>query len=81
VRILPYAAGAHQFLPGPVAILEFGGTADPDVVFREGPPEEVEDRPPVVARVREAFDRLSALALDERTSIGMIERMAHLPSS
>jgi hypothetical protein len=74
-------ARPHPFLRRPVAILGFGGTADSDVVFREGPPDEVEDRPPVVARVREAFDRLSDLALDNRPSIDLIEGMAHLPSS
>jgi hypothetical protein len=75
VRIRPLTAGAHRFLGGAAAILEFGGTGDPDVLFMEGLVTDWEKRPVAVARSREAFDRLSAGALDERASLALIDRL------
>jgi hypothetical protein len=79
MRVLPFAAGVHQFLGGSAAILVFGGTADPDVAFLEGLASEYEDRPVEVACLRAGFDRLSEMALDERGSIDMIDSMLRNP--
>jgi transcriptional regulator with XRE-family HTH domain len=73
LQVLPFAAGAHQFLGGAAAILEFGGVADADVVYLEGFTDDYEDRPVEVARFRAGFDRLSEKALDEYRSIDVIE--------
>jgi hypothetical protein len=75
VQVLPFSAGAHQLLGGPAAILEFSGTADPDVLFMEGFCAGYQDRPSAVERFRAAFDGLSERALDERRSIDMIDSM------
>jgi uncharacterized protein DUF5753/helix-turn-helix protein len=75
VQILPFSAGAHQLSGGPAAILQFSGTADPDVLFMEGFTADYEDRPAAVSRFRAAFDELSETALDHRRSIDMIDNM------
>jgi transcriptional regulator with XRE-family HTH domain len=75
VQILPFAAGAHQLLGGPATLLEFGTAADRDVLYLEGFTDNFEHRPAAVTRFRAAFDLLSERALDERTSIDLIDRM------
>jgi transcriptional regulator with XRE-family HTH domain len=76
VRVLPFTAGAHRFLGGSAAILEFGAAADP-VVFMEGFANEYEDRPAAVALFREAFDQLAEMALDEHRSLNLIDSLLH----
>jgi transcriptional regulator with XRE-family HTH domain len=74
VRILPYTAGEHSFMGGSVALLEFPEIAHMDVVYLEGlAGDYYEEQPSEVARYREDFERLSAKALDEHSSINMIK--------
>ncbi len=75
VQVLPFAAGAHQFLRGPAAILQYGEPGDQDVVYLEGFAGSCEVRPAVVAKFRAAFDELSEKALDQRRSIDLMEGM------
>jgi len=76
VQILPLDAGAHPFLGGPAAILEFRETTHLDVVYVEGlAGDYYEEQPNEVARYRQDFERLSARALDNRMSIKMIESL------
>jgi transcriptional regulator with XRE-family HTH domain len=74
VQILPLDAGAHPFLGGPAALLEFREVTHLDVVYVEGlAGDYYEEQPNEVARYRQDFERLSARALDDRMSITMIE--------
>jgi hypothetical protein len=76
IQILPLDAGAHPFLGGPAAILEFRETTHLDVVYVEGlAGDYYEEQPSEVARYRQDFERLSARALDNRMSIKMIESL------
>ena len=74
VQILPLDAGAHPFLGGPAALLEFREVTHLDVVYVEGlAGDYYEEQPNEVARYRQDFERLSARALDDRMSIKLIE--------
>jgi transcriptional regulator with XRE-family HTH domain len=74
VQILPFDAGEHPFLGGSAALLEFQETTHPDVVYLEGLAGDLyEEQPSEVGRYRDEFDRLSAMALDHRLSLKMIE--------
>ena len=76
VRILPMDAGAHPFLGGPAAILEFYESTHMDVVYLEGiAGDYYAEQPSEVARYRQDFERLSARALDDRMSIKLIESL------
>jgi Domain of unknown function (DUF5753)/Helix-turn-helix domain len=76
IRILPFDAGAHQFLGGPAAILEFRETTQLDVVYLEGLAGDLyEEQPHEVAQYRQEFDRLSRRALDVRATVKMIESL------
>jgi transcriptional regulator with XRE-family HTH domain len=74
LQVLPFEAGAHQFLGGSAALLEFQETTHLDVVYLEGLAGDLyEEQPHEVAQYRQEFDRLSAKALDRRDTIKMIE--------
>ena len=75
LQVLPFSAGAHQLLGGSAAILQFGGTADPDVLYTEGFASGYEDRPAVVDQFRARLEGLGESALDEQGSIDMIDRI------
>jgi transcriptional regulator with XRE-family HTH domain len=76
LQVLPFAAGEHQFLGGSAALLEFRETTHLDVVYLEGLAGDFyEEQPSEVARYREEFERMSAKALDHRTTIKMIESL------
>lgn len=75
LQVLPFDAGEHPFLGGSAVLLEFRETTHLDVVYLEGVAGDYyEEQPSEVARYRESFDRLSAMALDPQGSIAMIER-------
>ena len=74
LQVLPFGAGEHPFLGGSAALLEFRETTHPDVVYLEGLAGDLyEEQPLEVGRYRDEFDRLSAMALDHRLSLKMIE--------
>lgn len=74
LQILPFGAGEHLFLGGSAALLEFRETTHLDVVYLEGVAGDYyEEQPSEVARYRKEFERMSATALDHRSSITMIE--------
>lgn len=74
VQILPFGAGEHPFLGGSAALLEFRETTHPDVVYLEGLAGDLyEEQPSEVGRYADEFERLSAMALDHRLSVKMIE--------
>ncbi|GIE81455.1 transcriptional regulator [Actinoplanes philippinensis] len=74
LQILPFSAGAHPFLSGPAALLEFRETTHLDVVYMEGLAGDLyEEQPDMVDWYRQEFERLSDMALDHRTTIKMIE--------
>ncbi|SNY50126.1 helix-turn-helix domain-containing protein [Paractinoplanes atraurantiacus] len=76
LRILPFHAGEHTFLGGSAALLEFRETTHLDVVYLEGlAGDYYEEQPSEVARYRQEFERLSAMALDHRMTIKMIESL------
>ena len=74
LQVLPFDAGEHPFLGGSAALLEFRETTHPDVVYLEGLAGDLyEEQPSEVGRYRDEFDHLSAMALDHRLSLKMIE--------
>jgi hypothetical protein len=74
VQVLPFEAGAHQFLGGSAALLEFQETTHLDVVYLEGLAGDLyEEQPHEVAQYRQEFDRLSAASLDTRGTVKLIE--------
>ncbi|MEU4624497.1 helix-turn-helix transcriptional regulator [Actinoplanes sp. NPDC023801] len=76
LRILPFTAGEHLFLSGPATLLEFRETTHMDVVYMEGLAGDLyEEQPDMVDWYRQEFERLSAKALDHRTTIKMIESL------
>ncbi|WP_229073096.1 helix-turn-helix transcriptional regulator [Actinoplanes sp. DH11] len=76
LQILPFSAGEHPFLGGSAALLEFRETTHLDVVYLEGiAGDYYEEQPDEVARYRQEFERMSAKALDHRTTIKMIESL------
>ncbi|MEU4419326.1 helix-turn-helix transcriptional regulator [Actinoplanes sp. NPDC024001] len=76
LQIMPFSAGEHLFLGGSAALLEFRETTHLDVVYLEGiAGDYYEEQPNEVARYRQEFERLSAKALDHRTTIKMIESL------
>jgi transcriptional regulator with XRE-family HTH domain len=76
LQILPFDAGEHPFLGGPAALLEFRETTHLDVVYLEGlAGDYYEEQPAEVARYRDEFERLGAMALDPRMSVKLIESL------
>jgi transcriptional regulator with XRE-family HTH domain len=76
LQILPFDAGEHLLLGGPAALLEFRETTHLDVVYLEGLAGDFyEEQPAEVARYRDEFERLSAMALDPRMSVKLIESL------
>ena len=76
LQILPFDAGEHTFLGGPAALLEFRETTHMDVVYLEGlAGDYYEEQPAEVARYRDEFERLGAMALDPRMSVKLIESL------
>jgi transcriptional regulator with XRE-family HTH domain len=74
LQVLPFAAGEHAFLGGSAALLEFRESTHPDVVYLEGLAADLyEEQPSEVGRYADEFERLSAMALDHRLSVKMIE--------
>jgi transcriptional regulator with XRE-family HTH domain len=76
LQILPYSVGAHPLLATSLAILEFQGAADLDVVYMEGhgrPPHYIKEQVEV-GRHREQFERLSMVCLDHSRTTNMIRK-------
>lgn len=74
IRVLPLDFGAHLFLSGPAALLEFPESTQSDVVYLEGLGGDFyEEQPSEVARYGEEFDRLYSGALDHHATLKMIE--------
>jgi len=76
IQVMPFSAGEHPFLGGSAAFLEFAETVHADVIYMEGlAGDYYEEQPSEVARYREEFDRLSEKALDQHSSVSMIESL------
>src|SRR5262249_14388540 len=76
LQILPFDAGEHPFLGGPVALLEVPGAAQMDIVYLEGLAGDLyEEQPSEVARYRDEFERLSAKTLDRHASVNVIQSL------
>jgi transcriptional regulator with XRE-family HTH domain len=76
LQVVPFDAGEHSFLGGSAALLEFRETTHLDVVYLEGlAGDYYEEQPSEVARYREQFEQLGALALDPRMSVKLIESL------
>ncbi|MFG1992838.1 helix-turn-helix domain-containing protein [Actinoplanes sp. NPDC048988] len=80
VRIRPFDAGEHALLGTSMAILEFSGAPDLDVVYIEqyrGTHRFVRQAAEV-AQCRHTFARLVTSCLDQRQTVELIERVAGL---
>lgn len=77
VQVLPFAAGAHGAMSGPLTVLSFPSHTDPDVGYQEYPVggHLVEDVD-AVARMSVIFDDLRAAAMSTRESAQLIARAA-----
>lgn len=77
IQVAPFAAGAHAGMGGPFTILEFPEPRDPDAVYTETITGELlEEDDGDVARVKVAFQRLTADALSVRASLDLIDARA-----
>ncbi|GAA4915641.1 helix-turn-helix protein [Stackebrandtia albiflava] len=77
MQLLPFAAGAHQAMPGSFAIMRFL-PPDPDVVYSEGFTGEVTlDDPAELRTCSLVFDRLAAEALSPERTRRFIEQVIH----
>jgi transcriptional regulator with XRE-family HTH domain len=75
IRVIPYAAGAHQAMDSTFRILEFGSRV-PDVVYVEGLVGFIYvNRPEEVVRYEEVFERLIQFALTPKESIELIGKL------
>jgi transcriptional regulator with XRE-family HTH domain len=75
VQILPYDTGAHPALESDFTVIEFAGPA-PSVVYVEGLVGQIYlDRPQDADRYIEVFERLCAIALSPKDSIGLITKV------
>ncbi|GIF20433.1 transcriptional regulator with XRE-family HTH domain [Actinoplanes tereljensis] len=75
LRVLPYDAGEHALLGVSIAILEFPGGADPDIVYVEGPirSRQFVRQPAEVGQYRDVFAQLSRRCLDQQSTTVMIK--------
>lgn len=77
IQVLPFDAGTHSGLNGPLIVLEFAEVADPDVAYVEGFHGAVYlESPPRVDRCNVAFRNLCSVALDEAESAALISAAA-----
>jgi len=79
VRVIPFTRGAHSGTFGPYVIMDFPDPeAEPPVLFLEGALDDelVREKPHVVEKYREAFQRLTDAALDPVETIEIIRRAA-----
>ena len=77
LQVLPFAAGEHGSMSGPLTLLSFPDQAEPDVAYLEYPVggHLVEDVD-VVARLSMLFDDLRAQAMSIRDSVQLISQAA-----
>ncbi|MGI5184709.1 helix-turn-helix domain-containing protein [Dactylosporangium sp. CA-152071] len=76
VRIVPFTAGEHPFMGGPITFLEFPDVAHLDVIYLEGlAGDYYEEQPAEVKRYRDEFERLETKALSEASTVRLIERL------
>lgn len=77
LRVIPFSAGPHGGLDSPFVILGFEDPAASDVVFVEGLVGFLYlERPSEIERYRQNFAAIQAAALDEKDSMGVVERAA-----
>lgn len=78
IQILPFTAGCHAGIDGPIEIISFADV--PDAAHADGRGGgSLTDKPEDVAEVRRAFDRIVAAALPADRSAEMIRRvMEHI---
>jgi transcriptional regulator with XRE-family HTH domain len=75
VQVLPFSAGAHKAMAGPLRLMDFEEA--PALVYFEGPGTgRLEDDPATVARQRFTFELLTASALSPQKSLALIEAVA-----
>ncbi|WP_018570730.1 helix-turn-helix domain-containing protein [Streptomyces sp. PsTaAH-124] len=75
VQVLPYASGAYPAMTGPMKLMEFDDappTAYTEAVYSGN----LLDDPPVVKRVRSAYDQIRAAALSPEVSLALIDSTA-----
>jgi transcriptional regulator with XRE-family HTH domain len=73
IRVIPYAAGAHQAMDSTFRILEFNGAQVSDVVYVEGLVGYIYlDRAQDVARYKDVFEALCQMALTPQESTALM---------
>lgn len=72
VQVLPFSAGTHDSLIGPLTIMQLPG--EPDVAYTDSwASGQVIDTPAEVHRAHKAFEQIAALALPPDMSVEMIQ--------
>lgn len=76
LRVLPFSAGAHAGMIGPMVILEFPDTEDNDLVYLEGPDSgfTFRDELDVTTRYIETFYKLEDKALSEEETQELLDQ-------
>ncbi|MFD7228165.1 helix-turn-helix transcriptional regulator [Streptomyces sp. NPDC059881] len=75
VTVIPYSAGAHASMAGPVKLMEFDD-APPTAYTETSFSGTLLDDPAVVKRVQRAYDLLRVAALSPEASLAMVESAA-----
>jgi hypothetical protein len=75
VQVLPFSAGNHDSIVGPLTVMRMPG--EPDIAYTDGwAQSQVIDTPAEVFRAHQAFQQLAALALPPDMSAEMIQAYA-----
>jgi hypothetical protein len=77
IQVVPFSAGTHPGMNGPFIVLRFPeGTVQPIVYLENLASAEVTNRAEDVEKYEDAFDDLTASALDHERSLHLIEAAA-----
>ena len=77
IRVVPFAAGLHPGMRGPFEVIQFEDTPDENIVFIEGPRDDIiNDDPKETRSYLEAFERITRISLAPADSLDSLRAAA-----
>lgn len=77
IRVVPFTAGLHPGMKGPFEIVEFEDTPDENLVFLEGPSDDiVHDDPKETRKYLDDFERITEMSLGPSESLDRLRAAA-----
>ena len=77
IRVVPFAAGLHPGMRGPFEVIQFEDTPDENMVFIEGPRDDIiNDDPKETQSYLEAFEHITRISLAPADSLDRIRAAA-----